>query len=160
MSTAARPFAYLVFDGERLSTDPHATGRRLRIDARCVSGRPVRGAYAHVCALPDREAALRFDEPEVQQARRDALAWWVPLLGEDFVCLSTFALDASRCAGAVTVARHPGRFADDPLTRLFPGTVVETDLFSAVPPPPGPAIERYAGAPWPGGRFEPAVPRL
>ena len=29
----------------------------------------------------------------------------------------------------------------------------ETGLFSAVDAPPGPVIERYAGAPWPGGRF-------
>jgi hypothetical protein len=147
------PFAYLVFDGERLSADPHARGRRLRIDPRCLRGEPVEGAFAHVCALPDRDAALRFDEPEVQQARRDALAWWMPLLGDDFVCLTTCALDASRYAGAVTVARSPDRFAADPFARLFPGTVVETSLFCLVAPPPGPVIERYAGVPWPGGGF-------
>jgi hypothetical protein len=148
-----RPFAFVVFDGERLSANPRAPGRRLRIDARCLEGQPVEEAYAHVCALPDRDAALRFDEPEVQQARRDALAWWVPLLGRDYVCLSTFAIDASRYGGAITVARDPARFADDPFARLFPGTVVRTDLFCEVPPPVGPPIERYAGAPWPGGRF-------
>jgi hypothetical protein len=151
--TAARPFAYLVFDGQGLSADPHARGRRLRIDARCLGGDPVAAAYAHVCALPHRDATLRFDEPEVQQARRDALAWWIPLLGSAFVCLTTFALDASRCGGAVTVAREPHSFDSDPFARLFRGTVVETDLFSEVRPPPGPAIERYAGAPWPGGGF-------
>jgi hypothetical protein len=113
----------------------------------------VPGAFANVCALPDRSAALRYDEPEVQQARRDALAWWIPMLGDDLVCLSTFAIDASRCAGAMTVARDPTWFADDPFARLFPGTIVPTDLFCAVPPPAGPPIERYAGAPWPGGRF-------
>jgi hypothetical protein len=75
------------------------------------------------------------------------------MLGDELVCLSTFALDASRCAGAVTVARDPSLFGDDPFLRLFPGTVVSTDSFSAVAPPPGPPIERYAGAPWPGGRF-------
>jgi hypothetical protein len=152
----SHPFEYVTFDGERLagSRDP---GRRLRVDARCLSGQPVKGAVAHVCALADRKAALRFDEPEVQQARRDALAWWVGLLGDDFVCLSTFAIDASRCAGAVTVARSPARFGDDPFARLFPGTIVETDLFSAVLPPPGPAIERYAGTPWPGGSFPSAI---
>jgi hypothetical protein len=148
-----RPFAFLVFDGERLSADPKAPGRRLRIDARCLSAEKVSGAFAHVCALPDKEAALRFDEPEVQQVRRDALAWWVPLLGDSLVCLSTFALDASRYGGAITVARSPERFDSDPFARLFPGTIVETDLFSEVSPPPGPAIERYAGAPWPGGGF-------
>jgi hypothetical protein len=147
-----RPFAFVVFDGEQLSADPRAPGRRLRVDVRCLEGEPV-AAYAHVCALPDREAALRFDEPEVQQARRDALAWWIPLLGPDYVCLSTFAIDASRYGGAVTVARDPSRFGDDPFARLFPGTVVHTDLFGEAPPPAGPPIERYGGAPWPGGRF-------
>ncbi len=149
-----RPFAYVVFDGRTLSADPRGAGRRLRVDSRCLEGPPVAGAFAHVCALTDDRAALRYDEPEVQQARRDALAWWIPLLGGDLVCLTTFALDASRCAGAMTVARSPDRFASDPFARLFPGTVVTTDLFCEVPPPPGPTIERYAGAPWPGGRFE------
>jgi len=137
--------------------EPNSPTRRLRIDRRCAEGEPVHGAYAHVCALADGSAALRYDEPEVQQARRDTLAWWIPLLGDDLICLTTFALDASRCAGAMTVARDPARFADDPFARLFSGTVVPTDLFRAVPPPAGPPIERYAGAPWPGGRFESPV---
>ena len=153
-----RPFAYVVFDGERLSADPRARGRRLRADPRCLAGPPVAGAFAHVCALPDRRAALRFDEPEVQQVRRDALAWWMTLLGDDFVCLTTFALDASRCGGAMTVARRSDRFGDDPFARLFPGTVVATDLFSEVAPPCGPGIERQAGVPWPGGRFDDTQP--
>jgi hypothetical protein len=153
----ARPFAYLVFDGERLCRDPHSSGRRLRVDPRCIAGDPVSNAFAHVCALPKNDAALRFDEPEVQQVRRDALAWWIPLLGDTLVCFSTFALDASRCAGAITVARDPDRFDSDPFSRLFPGTLVETDLFSEVAPPSGPAIERYSGAPWPGGRHRAAA---
>jgi hypothetical protein len=148
-----RPFAFLVFDGERLSANPQSPGRRLRIDARCLDGDPVPAAFAHVCALPDRDAALRYDEPEVQQVRRDALAWWIPMLGEAFVCLSTFAIDASRCAGAVTVAQDPRWFHSDPFARLFPGTVVESGIFCHVPAPAGPAIERYTGTPWPGGRF-------
>ena len=148
-----RPFAFVVFDGESLSTDPHADGRRLRIDSRCLSGVRVEGAFAHVCAQPGRDAVLRYDEPEVQQARRDSLEWWIPMLGDELVCLSTFAVDASLCGGAVTVARNPSLFEDDPFARLFPGTVVETDDFCEVPPPPGPVIERYAGAPWPGGGF-------
>jgi hypothetical protein len=148
-----KPFAYVVFDGQRLSPDPHAKGRRLRIDSRCLEGSPVEGAFANVCALPDRHAALRYDEPEVQQVRRDALEWWIPLLRDRLVCLSTFAIDASLCGGAVTVARDLSLFADDPFARLFPATVVATDEFCEVPAPPGPVIERYAGAPWPGGRF-------
>jgi hypothetical protein len=151
--SAELAFAFVRFDGERLSTDRRGPGRRLRVDARCLTGEKVPGAFAHVCALPDRDAALRFDEPEVQQARRDALGWWIPLLGDDFICLSTFALDASRCAGAVTVARSPSRFANDPFARLFPGTVIDTGEFCFVPPPPGPVIERYSGVPWPGGSF-------
>ncbi|MGI8946231.1 MAG: hypothetical protein ACR2GL_08355 [Thermoleophilaceae bacterium] len=147
------PFAVVRFDGSALLAGPGASGRELRLDPRCLDGAPVRGAYAHVCALTDPGAALRYDEPEVQQARRDALAWWVPLLGDSLVCLSTFALDGSRCAGAVTVARDPQAFGADPFARLFAGTVVETDIFACVPAPPGPVIERYAGAPWPGGRF-------
>lgn len=150
---SGRPFAYLVFDGERLSDDPHAPGRRLRMDPRCLDGEPVAPAYAHVCALPDKQAALRFDEPEVQQARRDALEWWIPMLGDQLVCLSTFAIDASLYGGAITVARSAGLFENDPFARIFPGTLIETGLFSAVPPPPGPVIERYAGVPWPGGGF-------
>ena len=148
-----RPFAFVVFDGQRLSADPHAPGRRLRIDARCLEGEPVPGAFAHVCALPDKAAALRYDEPEVQQARRDALAWWIPLLGDELVCVTTLAVDAVHYGGAITVARSPRAFVDDPFARLFPGTVVRTSVFSAVPPPAGPPIERYSGAAWPGGAF-------
>ena len=149
---AAAPFEYVWFDGERLSPEP-GSGRRLRLDARCLDGEPVAGAFANVCALPDPDAALRYDEPEVQRARRDALAWWIPMLGEELVCLSTFALDASRCAGAVTVARSPRHFDEDPFARLFPGTVAGVDFFTPVAPPPGPVIERYSGAPWPAGTF-------
>ena len=148
-----RPFGRLVWDGGSLSADVRAPGRRVRVDARCLEGERVNGAFAHVCALADDAARLRYDEPEVQQARRDALAWWIPLLGDDLVCITTLALDASHCAGAITVARDPRWFRSDPFARLFPGTVVRTDLFAAVDPPPGPVVERYAGAPWPGGGF-------
>jgi hypothetical protein len=151
--SADLPFAYVTFDGERLSPDPHGPGRRLRIDARCLEGEPVEGAYAHVCALNDPEAALRFDEPEVQQARRDAFEWWLPLLGQSLVCISTFSLDASRCGGAVTAARDPTWFELDPFARLFPGATVRTDFLCPVPPPAGPVIERYGDVPWPAGTF-------
>jgi hypothetical protein len=148
----ALPFAYVSFDGERLSPDPRA-GRRLRIDARCLQGEPVPDAFASICALADKDAALRYDEPEVQSARQDALAWWIPLLGDDFVCISTFAIDESRCAGAVTVARSSTHLDEDPFALLFPPTITRVDFLCPVPPPPGPVIERYAGAPWPAGSF-------
>jgi hypothetical protein len=144
-------FAFVWWDGERLSLE-RTGGRRVRADARCFAGGGT-PAFAHVCALPDSAARLRYDEPEVQQARRDALACFITLMGEDCVCLTTLALDASDTAGAITVARSPDRFDSDPFARLFSGTVVETELFAEVSPPPGPAIERYSGAPWPGGRF-------
>ncbi len=143
----------LVWDGERLATDRGATGRRLRADPRCFAGDPVAGAWAHVCALADEGARVPFDFPEVQQARRDALGWWIALLGDSLVCLTTLAVNSVHYAGAVTVARDPSLFASDPFARVFPGTIVRTDLFCAVPPPPGPVIERYNGAAWPGGTF-------
>ena len=149
-----RPFGRVVWDGARLSDDVGTPGRRMRVDARCLEGERMSGAWAHVCALPDEGAKLPYDMPEVQQARLDALAWWVPLLGEDLVCLTTLAVDSVNCAGAITVARRPDAFAQDPFARLFPGTTVRSDLFAPVAPPCGPVIERYAGAPWPGGRFE------
>ena len=129
-----------------------ASGRRFRADPRCFAGEPVL-AWAHVCALADDEAKLPYDTPEVQQARRDALAWWIPLLGDALVCLTTLAVDSVHFGGSVSVATDPGLFAHDPFARIFPGTVVETDLFSRVAPPAGPVIERYAGIAWPGGRW-------
>jgi hypothetical protein len=151
--TPRTPFTHVVFDGTRLTLDRRAAGRRLRADSRCFDGPVVQDAYAHVCAVPDPEARLPFDAPEVQQARRDALASWIPRLANSFVCLTTLAVDAVNYGGAITVARDPAAFASDPFARLFPGTIVETDLFAEVQPPAGPVIERYAGAPWPGGSF-------
>ncbi|MEA2221194.1 MAG: hypothetical protein QOJ35_3820 [Solirubrobacteraceae bacterium] len=144
--------AYLAYDGHALYAG-EGPGRRFAIDARCLAGEPVAGAYAHVCALADPAAALRFDEPEVQQVRRDAYAWWVPLLGDALVCLTTLAIDASRYGGAITVTRRPVDWHADPFARIFPGSVLRTSLFADVPPPPGPVIERYAGVAWPGGSF-------
>ena len=115
-------------------------------------------AWAHVCALADDAARLPFDTPEVQQARRDALAWWIPLLGDALVCLTTLALDSVSYGGSVTVATGPELFGHDPFARIFPGTVVETELFAPVAPPAGPAIERYRGVAWPGGSFQAPPP--
>ncbi len=144
--------AYLAYDGRALhaGTGP---GRCFQIDARCLNGAAVRGAYAHVCALADDAAVLEFDQPEVQQVRRDALAWWIGMLGDALVCLTTLALDESRYGGAITVTREPAPWSEDPFARLFPGTVVRSDLFCDVLPPPGPVLERYAGVAWPGGHF-------
>jgi len=142
----------LLWDGANLATALGAPGRRFRADPRCFAGEPVR-AWAHVCALADEEAKLPFDAPEIQQVRRDALAWWIPLLGDSLVCLTTLAVDSVNYGGAVTVASEPSFFHDDPFARIFPGTIVETELFSRVDPPTGPVQERYSGVAWPGGRF-------
>jgi hypothetical protein len=141
------------FDGRQLAAEPGFPGRRFRADPRCFAGEPVLGAWAHVCALIDESAKLPFDQPEVQQARRDVLAWWIPLLGDSLICLTTLALDPVNYGGAITVATDPGFFGLDPFARIFPGTIVRTDLFSRVPPPSGPVVERYAGVAWPGGSF-------
>lgn len=144
--------AYLAFDGRALHAGA-GPGRCFMADARCLQGAAVRGAYAHVCAVADDGAVLEFDQPEVQQVRRDALAWWIPLLGDALVCLTTLALDESRYGGAITVTRAPVPWSQDPFARIFPGTIARTDLMCEVAPPPGPVIERYAGVAWPGGSF-------
>ena len=149
----ARRFSDLFYDGRSLSLDPGCGGRHFGIDPRCLDGPPVAGAYAHVCALADPAARVPYDQPEVQQARRDALAWWIPLLGDALVCLTTISLDSVHCGGAITVSRDLRHFEADPFARLFPGQTHRTDIFSAVAAPPGPVLERYGGAPWPGGSF-------
>jgi hypothetical protein len=152
MSDLPEGAAHLSYDGRALHAGTRP-GRCFMVDARCLAGTPVPGAYAHVCALSDPAAVLEFDQPEVQQVRRDALAWWIDLLGDTLICLTTLALDASHYGGAITVTREPARWSEDPFARIFPGTVVRSDLFCAVAPPPGPVLERYAGVAWPGGHF-------
>jgi hypothetical protein len=125
----------------------------VRPDPSCIRGEPLPGLWAHLCAARERTDVLPYEHPEVQQARRDALAWWIPLVGDSLVCLTTLALDAVNYAGSITVARDPALFAADPFTRLFPGETVQSDLFCTVPPPSGPVIERYSGVAWPGGGF-------
>lgn len=148
------PGRVVVFDGASLTLDADADGRAFLADERCFEGRPVERAWASVCASTDPGATIRFDEPEVQFARREAFAWWIPLLGADLVCLTTLALDGAGCGGAITVVRSERDLGDDPFAQLFPGRVIECGgLFSEVAPPPGPVVERYAGAPWPGGSF-------
>ena len=152
MSVLPPGAAELTYDGHALlaGTGP---GRPFQVDARCLRGAPVARAYAHVCALTADEAALPFDQPEVQQVRRDALAWWIGLLGDALVCITTLALDESRYGVAITVTSGPVDWSADPFGRIFPGTVVRTDIFCVVAPPAGPVVERYNGVAWPGGRF-------
>ncbi len=76
------------------------------------------------------------------------------LLGDALICLSTLAVDEARYAGAITVTRRPAPWSEDPFARIFPGTVVRSDRFCPVAPPPGSVLERYAGVAWPGGTFK------
>ena len=52
------------------------------------------------------------------------------------VCLTTLALDEAHYGGAITVTREPVRWQDDPFARIFPGTVVRSDLFCPSRRPP------------------------
>ena len=56
--------------------------------------------------------------------------------------------------GAGDETPSPDSRAKYEFARIFPGTVVETELFCPVAPPPGPVVERYSGVAWPGGRFD------
>ena len=129
------------------------SGLRVRPDPRCIRGESAGRTVAHVCAARSAAETLPFDDPAVQQVRRDALDWWVSLLGNSLVCFTTLALDAVHYAGAITVTTGPFPALDDPFARIFPGELVESELFCRVAPPAGPVIERYAGVAWPGGRF-------
>jgi len=128
-------------------------GREFMVDPRVLAGEPVLAAHVHLCALDDPAAALPYDQPEIQQVRRDAMAWWFDLLGDRFVCCTTLALDEARYGGALTVTREPVDWALDPFARIFPGTLMRSDRFCPVAPPSGPIVERYSGVAWPGGRF-------
>jgi hypothetical protein len=121
-----------------------------RIDARVID---PEGARAQVSLVrPPAGVRLPFDDGAVQQARRATLA------GPPFDAVSTLLADAKHFEGARTVARrgqnapHP----DDPFARIFPARRLDVGpgLLGAVPPPPGPTIERYGSAqPWPWDRF-------
>ncbi|MDQ3631258.1 MAG: hypothetical protein M3417_08360 [Actinomycetota bacterium] len=128
-------------------------GRDFMVDPRVLDGEPVPGAHVHLCALADSDAALAYDQPEIQQVRRDAMAWWFDLLGERLVCCTTLALDEARYGGTLTVTREPVDWTLDPFARIFAGTLMRSDRFCPVAPPAGPVVERYGGVAWPGGHF-------
>ena len=78
-----------------------------RIDARLLD---ASGAAAHVSLVrPPPGVRLLFDDPAVQQARRDVLA------ASPFDAVTTLLSDASHLEGSLTVARGAdvARLADD-----------------------------------------------
>ncbi len=121
----------------------------VRVDARLIdpAGPP---AWVSLVLVPPEVAPL-FDDPAVVQARRAALAW---LSG---AAISTLVRDGVHFAGAVVVEHgdRPALLGDDPFARVHPARVlrVEAGLFGRVAAPVGPAIERYAGKPWPADGF-------
>jgi hypothetical protein len=122
----------------------------VRIDQRLLDpdGPP---AWVSLVLIPPEVAPL-FDDPAVSQAMRRVLA------GPPFAATSTLVRDAVHFAGAVTVEQgdRPDRLADDPFARLHRARVlrVGAGLFGHVPPPAGPAIQRYSGKPWPASGFD------
>ena len=125
------------------------TSGATRIDARLVDpeGPP---AWVSLVLVP-REVAPLFDDPAVSQAMRAVLS------GPPFGAVSTLVRDAVHFAGAITVefGEGPGRLVDDPFARVHPARILRLGpgLFGRVPPPPGPAIQRYRGKPWPASGF-------
>jgi hypothetical protein len=121
-----------------------------RVDERVIdpTGPP---AWVSLVLVPPQVAPL-FDDPAVSQAMRRVLA------GPPFAAVSTLVRDAVHFAGAVTVAHGegPARLADDPFARLHPARILRVGpgMFGSVAPPPGPAIQRYSGKPWPAAGFD------
>jgi len=105
-------------------------------------------AWASVVWLP-RERSPLFDDPAVSAAMRDVLA-------QSLSPVSTLVRDASHFAGSLVVSRDgPRPLADDPFWRIARPRVLRVGpgLLGQPPPPAGPAIQRYAGKPWPAPGF-------
>ena len=122
----------------------------LRADARFVDacGDPATISLVR----PPAGVELRFDDLAVQQARRDLLAATWPR------AMTALLRDASHYEGSIVAAAAGAeeRVAEDPFARLFPARVlrVGAGIVATVPPPVGPAIERYGSErPWPADRF-------
>lgn len=138
-----------------LSADerPHPAARR--VDPRLLDSF---GDAAWVSLVwPAPTAMPLFDDTAVLHARR-ALLSGVSVRG-----FSTVVVDSSGFAGSVWVADSAEALAEDPFRRLGPHRSLRVDsgFFGRVPRPPGPTIERYAGAPWPedGASADPASGR-
>jgi len=121
----------------------------LRMDARLVD--PAGGPAWVSLVLVPREVEPLFDDTAVNAAMRAVLG------GPEYAAVSTLVRDASHFAGSVTVSREPDprRLADDPFARVYPARLLRASpgLFGSVPPPAGPAIQRYSRKPWPAAGF-------
>jgi hypothetical protein len=121
----------------------------LRADPRIVD--PAGAAATISLVLIPRTRHVKFDDPAVQQARRDVLA------RPPADAVSTLLFDASHFAGAITVERgNPARLRDDPFGRVHPARILHlgAGVLGCAPAPAGPTIERHGSAnPWPWPRF-------
>lgn len=144
----------------------HEDGRAAGVLAAWARGRkPVRHALRADARIIDRGGApawvslvvtppgvrLRFDDLAVQQARRALLADWWPRAA------SALLRDASHFEGSILAAADRVRLRADPFARIFPARIlaVARGLLGSVPPPTGPAIERYGSSnPWPPADYE------
>jgi hypothetical protein len=124
---------------------------QLRVDPRLIDP----GGPAATVSLVMPPHTIPFDDPAVQQARRDLLA-----LADPFDAVTTIMRDDSTFCGSLLVARGSGaaaRLRADPFARIAPARIVEVAagvIAAKVPWPAGPVIERYGSAqPWPADRF-------
>ena len=78
-------------------------------------------------------------------------------LGDSLVSITTLAVDSVNYGGAITVVRDPALLDHDPFARIFPGTIVETDLLRAPQHRPALSSSATAASTWPGGRVRPAA---
>lgn len=132
--------------------------RPVRVDADVVARDEAAGVPAYIVLAADLTGkAVDHDDPAVNQAIRDYLGEYLPLLGRRFVAVSTL-LDRIMYAGGLTVldvgseAEARQLAMDDPWKRLYPGRVFQTvsAFFRRQLPPAGPGMQRSGGgSPWP-----------
>jgi hypothetical protein len=136
--------------GARPESRPPVPGA-VRVDRRLLD--PDGPACRVSLVLLPRDRRPIADDPAAVAVRRDVLR-------DGRLAVSMLLPDPTHdpvhLAGGLSVARadRPEELLalrDDPFARLGPPRVLEVGpgLFGPVPAPPGPVLERYAGAPWP-----------
>ena len=137
-----------------LDTDrrPHPQARRVNPPLLDPAGPPALLSLL----WPDRDALPLFDDPAVVHARRAARRLPAPR------AVSTLTVDSRHFAGSLWVVDESVRLSEDPFRLLGRPTQVQVagGLLGRALPLVGPAQERYAGAPWPGGSFTPPPPEV
>lgn len=123
----------------------------LRVDRRLLD--PDGPACRVSLVLLPRDRRPIADDPAAVAVRRDVLR-------DGRLAVSVLVDDPVHLAGGLSVARtdRPEELLalrDDPFTRLGPPRTLEVGpgVFGPVPAPPGPVLERYAGAPGPASSW-------